>query len=129
MQDNQVDSIPASKSRRTSKWVNIARNTLFNSLTFMSLEYMASSWLRTITPERVYEEIENDQPIILSEEQLQWMPGIYRSFIADSDAVNLDYLGEWLRRKFPNIYSVIKTHPDGENWARRRLAEIERQLQ
>jgi hypothetical protein len=105
------------------------KDGLMLGLSMLGLERNLLSLLDNIAPDDVYRAIEADKPWIIPQNALQFARPIYKKFHLTFLQYTPEYILEKLRKKRPELYSVIITHPDGRLWVERRLTEVKKQLE
>ncbi len=103
-------------------------NRAFLNLSLKSLEFEGFKFLQKVTPDDIYRVIEKDSPWVLSPEALKWAEPLYIRFHGALEQYTPEYVLERLRIKRPELYSIVITHPRGQEWIRARIEELRTQL-
>ena len=109
-------------------WLKIAGNSIMQGASILGMEKLIFEWADKATPDQLYILIQSDKKVNLPEDVLQWAKPLYIQFRDVFDGYTPAILMEKLRAKHPELYSVLATHPKGEEWIGKRLEEIKSQL-
>lgn len=108
--------------------MHLITDSVLGGMTLLSLEKLIFGFFDKATPDDLFYIIEKNESAVIPPDTLQWVRPIYHKFHDTFDTYTVDYILEKLRKKRPELWSVIKTHPRGREWGEARLGEIRQQL-